>query len=341
MYLLYGYDAPSRDDPVINVTFESLAIFSGEAFPGQNIISIFPALRHLPTWFPGLRELHRLCAKCRDLLNKMQDIPFDSVKRNMTKETAVPSWILDLLEKNATKGEETVPEEIIKALGASLFSAGMETTAAFLTTFVLAMVLYPEVQVRAQAEIDTVVGNTRLPTHDDRASLPYVEALIRELFRWHGPTPLGIPHATIQDDVYNGSFIPKGTTVLTNLWAMWRDERVYPNPEEFKPERFLSPDGSVSQKYPPTFGFGRRVCVGQSMADASTWIAVASVLAVFRIAKAKDSSGNDIAVPGEFHDSIVSAPLPFECSITPRSDAARKVIMENPPLKFDSNPMYV
>ena len=63
-------------------------------------------------------------------------------------------------------------------------------TAAFLATFMLGMVLYPEVQARAQAKIDAVVGSARLPTYDDRPSLPYIEALIHELFRWHGPTPL-------------------------------------------------------------------------------------------------------------------------------------------------------
>ncbi|KAG5645607.1 hypothetical protein DXG03_005745 [Asterophora parasitica] len=81
-------------------------------------------------------------------------------------------------------------------------------------------------------------------------------------------------------------------------------------------------------------------CVGKSMADASIWIALVSMLSVFHITKAKDASGNDIEVPERFGDGIVSQPLPFECSITPRSEAAKELIINNPPIKLDSNPMF-
>jgi len=83
-------------------------------------------------------------------------------------------------------------------------------TASLLHSFILAMVLYPDVQERARVEIETVVGRERLPNFDDRPSLPYTEAVFRETLRWHPVTPLGIPHATISDDVYEGKFIPKG-----------------------------------------------------------------------------------------------------------------------------------
>ncbi|KAG6854558.1 hypothetical protein C0991_004894 [Blastosporella zonata] len=132
----------------------------------------------------------------------MQSIPFDSVKRHMAQDTAVQSWVSELLEKNAAKGEEVVPEAVIKALGASTFAVpgsdlGLKFTIlsgqmlAYMMTYVMAMIHFPEAQKRAQAEIDQVVGNKRLPTFEDRASLPYVEGLFRELFRWHGPAPLG------------------------------------------------------------------------------------------------------------------------------------------------------
>ena len=102
----------------------------------------------------------------------------------------------------------------------------------FLTTFVLAMILFPEAQARAQAEIDNIIGNGRLPNFEDRDSLPYIEALLREVLRWHGPAPLGkftcqlwvldlgvshigVPHACVDEDVYNGFYIPKGAHSLS------------------------------------------------------------------------------------------------------------------------------
>ena len=98
------------------------------------------------------------------------------------------------------------------------------------------MALYPEAQKKAQAEIDTVVGPNRLPDFHDRPSLPYINAVIKELSRWNLVGPLGrffviiivvtmmcsegIPHMTTSDDEYNGFYIPKGTVVIGNAWLV-------------------------------------------------------------------------------------------------------------------------
>lgn len=85
------------------------------------------------------------------------------------------------------------------------------------TTF-LAMSLYPDVLKRAQAELDAVVGPSRLPDWDDQESLPYVNAVIKESLRWLNVFPLGLPHCTIADNELRGYFIPAGTIVLPNTW---------------------------------------------------------------------------------------------------------------------------
>ncbi len=73
------------------------------------------------------------------------------------------------------------------------------------------MAIFPKVQRRAQQEIDAVVGCDRLVTYDDLPSLPYIQAVQREVFRWRPVLPLSVPHATSADDVYKGYYIPKGT----------------------------------------------------------------------------------------------------------------------------------
>ena len=88
--------------------------------------------------------------------------------------------------------------------------------------FFLAMALYPEVQKKAQQELDAVVGSERLPDFSDRPSLPYVNAIVRELLRWHPATPMGVPHRILADDEYNGYTIPAGTTVFVNIWYVNR-----------------------------------------------------------------------------------------------------------------------
>lgn len=85
-------------------------------------------------------------------------------------------------------------------------------------TFFLAMACNPAAQKKAQEEIDKLIGDDRLPEYGDRPNLPYVEALYREVMRWRPAVPLGVPHATTQDDIYDGYYIPKGTTVISNIW---------------------------------------------------------------------------------------------------------------------------
>ncbi len=97
-------------------------------------------------------------------------------------------------------------------------AAGAGTTESATLVFFLAMALYPEAQQKAQEELDRVVGSSRLPDFSDRDSLPYVNALIKEILRWHVGIPISLPHASIQDDIYNGYLIPGGSIVISNLW---------------------------------------------------------------------------------------------------------------------------
>lgn len=82
------------------------------------------------------------------------------------------------------------------------------------------MALYPDAQKKAQEELDLVVGTERLPEFSDRPSLPYIDALVKELFRWHSGTPIGFPHRVVADDEYNGYIIPKNATVFVNMWSV-------------------------------------------------------------------------------------------------------------------------
>ncbi|KAN0093257.1 Cytochrome P450, partial [Tylopilus felleus] len=139
------------------------------------------------------------------------------------------------------------------------------------------------VQVKAQAELDAVV-NERLPSFNDRDSLPVsdINAVWKEVLRWHAVAPVAMPHVATEDIYYEGFFIPKVSIVHT--WAVLHDESTYPDPDVLRPERFL---GEVAQPDPQSicFGFGRRVCPGFDLAEASLFISVATSLAVLKISK--------------------------------------------------------
>ena len=123
------------------------------------------------------------------------------------------------------------------------------------------MVINPEAMKKAQEELDRVVGKGELPDFSHKDSLPYIDALVKEVFRWAPPAPFSTPTRAMQDDIYRGYFIPKGATVIQNVWAIFRDPDVYPDPETFNPDRFLK-DGKINPLvFNPedrVFGAGRR-----------------------------------------------------------------------------------
>ncbi|PSR76830.1 hypothetical protein PHLCEN_2v8211, partial [Hermanssonia centrifuga] len=135
------------------------------------------------------------------------------------------------------------------------------------------MVINPEVFKKAQEEIDQVVGNDRLPDFEDRKSLPYLECVLKELYR-----------------------------------GMSRDPVQYPDPEEFLPERFADSSQSEADDYNPrtfVFGFGRRRCPGQLFADGNVYLVMANIIAAMDISREKDEHGREIIPTPEFTSGLI------------------------------------
>ncbi|EQB43994.1 cytochrome P450 [Colletotrichum gloeosporioides Cg-14] len=178
--------------------------------------------------------------------------------------------------------------------------------------------------------IDRVLtAEPRPPTWEDEESLQYCRAFLTEIFRWRSAIALGgLPHAPIQDDVYNGMLIPAGTTIIDNLWAIHRNPRGYPNPDEVRPERFL--DEAERRPNPSKrgifiFGWGRRVCSGQPLAEQSVWFTIVELLWAFRMRSA-DEQGNDKKVGiFAFNNSPAPRPLPLNVEFTPRSEKIEEI----------------
>jgi cytochrome P450 len=183
------------------------------------------------------------------------------------------------------------------------FSAGGgETTATTLYCWALAMITSPEAQRRAQDELDSVIGRDRLPTFDDAPRLPYVCAMVREALRWRPTLPLGVPHASIKDDWYEGMFIPKGTVCIANLWHCNHDRAVFgEDADKFRPERHLNEQGELvpgpaetNQAGNVTFGFGRRYCVGKDLANNSLFIDISRMLWAANFERVRDKNGKEV-----------------------------------------------
>ena len=123
------------------------------------------------------------------------------------------------------------------------------------------MVLNPKAMRKAQEELDRVVGKGELPDFSHKDDLPYIDALMKEILRWNPPFPIAIPNRAMKDDVYRGYLIPAGATVVQNIWAIFRDPSIYPDPETFNPDRFFNDgkiDPAVFNPEDRVFGTGRR-----------------------------------------------------------------------------------
>jgi cytochrome P450 len=302
-------------------------LFLQLAVPGRTLIDVLPFLKYIPPWVPGAYT-QRECAKSRRLVAEYKAELFAHTENNMASGKVEECILADLLQSR-TEQDVGYDKDTLKDVMGTMYLAGVETVSSSAVTLVFSLVVHTEAQKKAQAEIDRVVGTGRLPTFDDRDSLPYVDALLREILRWRPIMPLALPHTSIEDDVYKGFFIPKGTMVMPNFWAITRDESIYHEPERFNPERFFDADGSLNGdtvvEY--AFGFGRRACPGKHMADSILWLTLACLLSVFNLSKAKDDNGREIEIDDEaFLDSFVTHPLPFKYSITPRSKQAEALI---------------
>jgi cytochrome P450 len=144
----------------------------------------------------------------------------------------------------------------------------------------------------------------------------------------------GIPHQSTEDDVYEGYFIPKGTYIHPNQWAIMRDESVYPDPETFNPDRWINPAFTKTykeplEKYPsiigfPTFGYGRRLCMGMDLVENEFLVAIAGMAWATNITRKKDAMGREIEVPHhDFSSYLISRPKKFYFDYKIRSEGRR------------------
>ncbi|KZT03623.1 cytochrome P450 [Laetiporus sulphureus 93-53] len=333
---VYGYHVQSNEDKYIKMADEVVNILANDISSGGGIwpVDIIPALQYLPDWFPG-SAFKRKAATWKAKLENFVDRPYEWVKERMRDGTAVPSFcstLLEDLQERCEKEADPQRESDIKWTANSIYASSIDTMLTTVDHFILAMILHPEKLVKAQEEMDRVVGSGRLPTFADRPSLPYLEAIMNESLRWGAPVPLSLPHRLMEDDVYNGMFIPKGSLVFGNVWTMIRDPKLFPNPEEFLPERYLETvDEHTARRRDPrnyVFGFGRRRCPGNHLAESSLWIVMASMVATLDMKKAVDAQGNVIEPTISFENSVFRTPSPFKCDIRPRSEQALRLVRQ-------------
>ncbi|KAH9901308.1 cytochrome P450 [Cubamyces lactineus] len=318
--IAYGRRIRTLQDDVVIANTRVGGMFA--QVPGRYLVESWPILLRLPY---RLQWFRHPVDKQREEDRKYYTSLMDHVRKRMVAGTAQPSMATIALERQAEFGLSEL--EMAYTL-AGPWDAGVGTTVGGIEVFLLAMLHFPDVQAKAQTEIDKVVGRSRIPEFSDMESLPYVMAAIKEAARWRPVAPTGFPHALMQDDTYNGYYLPKGATVYANIHAIMQDPELFPEPEQFRPERFLHTKNPKLQGMTIQFGFGRRICPGLHVANQSIFIVIARLLWAFNIVPVKDADGKPI-IPSadDFVSRLVTRPSPFPCSFEVRDEHARELIV--------------
>ncbi|CAC5368547.1 Cytochrome P450 2C6,Cytochrome P450 2C31,Cytochrome P450 2C15 [Mytilus coruscus] len=246
------------------------------------VATIFPFLKYIPYDPFGIK---------RNLRNA------DDVEKHLTlvikehEETYDENNLRDYVDiyLKRMKSERGSPEstfdheQLLKTIG-DLFVAGTETTSTAVQWFIVLLINHPEVQNLMRQEIRDVIGTSRYPCMEDRAKLPYTEAVLHEVLRFGCIGPLALPHGLTKDFNYKGSVIPKDSMLIPNLHSVLYDPEIFDEPEKFRPTRFLDTDRKlVNVDKVLVFSLGRRVCPGESLARMEFFLFTTSLVQRFKL----------------------------------------------------------
>ncbi|KAI3533163.1 hypothetical protein CSPX01_12960 [Colletotrichum filicis] len=313
----WGRRVRSMDDDLAKLALSFVQTGAGFSAPAQYLVEAYPWISKLPKRiypFPSMisDEGQKLLKYFYALTVEGAQLEQDSFSKRLIQD-----------QENNNK---LSPKEIASLTG-NLIGGGVDTTTTTIIVFIFAMCAFPRVQQKAQEEIDRVLAGEP-PTWADEDSLPYCKALLTEIFRWRAAIALGgPPHAPVHDDSYKGMFIPRSTSIIGNLWAIHRNPRDYPYPDEVRPERFLEERlPSPSKKGIFTFGWGRRLCSGQPLAEQGIWFTIVGLLWSFKM-RSTDEHGNSKELDVfAFNDSPAPRPSPFTVEFKPRTSTTKGII---------------
>jgi hypothetical protein len=330
--MVFGRRSPFLHDPMMEAILKGLEDLTAlGTSPMAILLDCYPMLRRLPDF---LLPLKRKADSVYRSTSSNYLFQYDSVKNNLKSGKATPSFSVYLAKAQEKEGFTDV---FAAYLAGNLIEAGTETTSSTIYAFLQAMVVWPEVLSEAQKELDRVCGEDRMPTMEDEPQLQYIRGCVKESLRWM-PTAItgAMPHALIQDDEYMGYKLPKGTSVVNNVYSINIDPQRYPEPRRFNPSRYTNDFlnsaeaatiSDVSKRDHFTFSAGRRLCQKMHAAERSLFLAIANLAWGFDITAAIDDKGVKV-IPDidSYTPGFVVMPTKFPAVLTPRSSNKAEIM---------------
>ncbi|KAI9037331.1 cytochrome P450 [Aspergillus affinis] len=321
--ITFGFRIDSIEHPLIMQALKLNREFMNCTGSVSNLVDFVPLLQYFPT------PMHERGKRIHRGLVNIYGGLFKNVEKQLEEGKPVP----DCLGKTMVEiqDKEQLDDLDMTMLASAFMLAGVENPGALLQWFSALIPTFPEVQKKAQAELDRVVGRDRLPTIDDEKSLPYCRAIIKEVERVHNPFWLGTPHATSEDFVCRGQFIPKDTVVIINTWTMHHDPVRYPIPDLFNPDRYIHDSlksaesahlADPEKRDHWMFGAGRRMCPGVNLAERVIWLSISRLLWAFDMVEIPDEPIDR----KDYDGKSARSPVPFRIKLTPRHANVARVL---------------
>ncbi|MBA0802735.1 hypothetical protein Gohar_013009 [Gossypium harknessii] len=285
------------------------------------VSEVFPFLKWMDKWSNQVKSMKRISKEMESLIETWVDE--HKLKKLKTEENNSNQDFIDVMLSTIKDGHAMsghTREKIIKATITMLIIAGIDTTAIAMTWILSNLMNNRHALKRAQQELDLKIGRDRWAEDSDMEKLNYLQAIIKETFRLYPPVPMLMPHVLREDCCVSGYHIPQGTRLFVNAWKLHRDPRVWSNPEEFEPERFLMSHRNVDVlglnfELTP-FGSGRRSCPGIKWTLQAVHLTMARLLQGFDLTTPLDAPVDMTEAQGA--SATMPKATPLELVLTPR-----------------------
>nr|XP_002722342.1 cytochrome P450 2B4 [Oryctolagus cuniculus] len=310
---------------LLNETFILLSSFYSQVFELLSGI-----LKHLPG--PHAR-VDRIIQELKDFITKNIEKHRETLDPSCPQDF-IDSFLLRMDKERFLPQSEFHHKNLVHTV-LSLFFAGTESSSTTLRYGLLLFLKHPDVTEKVQAEIDRVIGPKRLPALEDRAKMPYTDAVIHEIQRYSDLTPIGVPHSVIKDTHFRGYHLVKGTAVYPIMSSVLHDPHHFEKPDVFYPGHFLDAEGNFRKReaFVP-FSMGKRICLGESLARSELFLFFTSMLQNFSLGCPKAPEDIDLTpqvngigklppvfqlrfLPRQREDEGTQSPSPLQASELP------------------------